>query len=144
MAHILKHHNLTEQIIGIFFAVYNELGHGFLESVHHQSMLVALTESGLAVESQIPIQVYFRGCQVGVFRADLLVEDSVLIELKAGAALEKAQESQLLNYLRATDIEVGLLLSFGERAQFKRLVFENTRKKFRENPLKSASSAAGF
>jgi GxxExxY protein len=142
MATDLKFRDLTEKIIGIFYSVYNELGYGFLESVYEKSMVIALSEA--KVRRQTPIQVHFHGKEVGTFQADLLVEDSVLIELKAASGLDKAHEAQLLNYLRATDIEVGLLMNFGERPQFKRLIFENNRKKIRGNPMRSASSAAGL
>ncbi len=144
MAADLKFRDLTEEIIGIFYSVYNELGYGFLESVYEKSMMIALTEAGLRATRQSPIKVNFRGSEVGIFQADLLVEDLILIELKAASGLDNAHEAQLLNYLRATEIEVGLLMNFGERPQFKRLTFENTRKKFRGNPVRSASSAAGL
>jgi len=134
MASGLLYQDLTEKIIGTFYSVYNELGHGFAESVYEQSMLLALSDAGMLVARQVPINVFFRGHQVGTFRADMLVEDAVLLELKATSALDKAHEAQLLNYLRATDIEVGLLLNFGDRAQFKRLLFNNNRKKLREHP----------
>jgi len=134
MASGLLYQDLTEKIIGTFYSVYNELGHGFAESVYEQSMLLALSDAGMLVARQVPINVFFRGHQVGTFRADMLVEDAVLLELKATFALDKAHEAQLLNYLRATDIEVGLLLNFGDRAQFKRLLFNNNRKKLREHP----------
>jgi len=124
-----KHQALTSKIIGVFYDVYNELGHGFLESVYEASMLVALREAGLKVETQVPIAVYFRGYRVGDFRADLMVENAILLELKAAKALDSSHEAQLLNYLRATEIEVGLLLNFGIKPEFKRLAFDNARKK---------------
>jgi len=135
----LKHKELTEKIIGVFYEVYNELGHGFLESVYEEAMAVALPQAGLKVERQVPLRVTFRGTVIGDFRADLLVESSVLLELKAGRELEPAHEAQLLNYLRATEIEVGLLLNFGPKPQFKRLVFENSRKEIRVDPRESAA-----
>ena len=125
----LKHVQLTERIIGIFYAVYNELGQGFLESVCESCMKVALEEAGLKVERQVPIQVFFRGQQVGVFFADLVVEGLVILELKAARAIDPAHEAQLLNYLRATHFEVGLLLNFGPKPELKRLAFDNDRKK---------------
>ena len=124
----LKHRELTEKIIGVFYDVYNELGHGFLESVYEAAMAIALAEADLDVERQHPIPVWFRGQQVGDFRADLLVEKAVILEFKAARALEPSHEAQLLNYLRATPIEVGLLLNFGPEPQFKRLAFDNDRK----------------
>ena len=129
-----KHQELTRRIIGVFYEVYNELGQGFLESVYEAAMLIALREAGLKAETQVPIAVYFRGSRVGDFRADLMVENAVLLELKAARALDSSHEAQLLNYLRATEIEVGLLLNFGIKPEFKRLAFDNERKKIRQNP----------
>jgi GxxExxY protein len=120
---------LTGRIIGIFFEVYNELGFGFLESVYEKALIIAMNEKGLQVEQQQQIPVWFRGKKVGEFRADLVVGDTVVIELKACRALEPSHEAQVLNYLRATQIEVGLLLNFGPKPQFKRIVFGNRRKK---------------
>jgi len=125
---------LTEKIIGLFYDVYNELGYGFLESVYEQALLIALRQAGLDVEAQVEIPVRFRGLEVGNYKADLQVDRKVLIELKAARSLEKAHEAQILNYLKATNIEVGLLLNFGERPQFRRFVFDNERKKIRGNP----------
>jgi GxxExxY protein len=131
----LKHHELTEKLIGIFYAIYNELGHGFLESVYEQAFSVALAKSQIFFQRQIAVPVWFHGQKIGDFRADLLIDGKVIVELKTGRALDPAWEKQLLNYLRATEIEVGMLFNFGPSAQFKRYVFENERK----NPRKSAS-----
>jgi GxxExxY protein len=124
----MKHQEITEKIIKVFYAVYNELGHGFLESVYEQSMAIALREEGLPLKQQAPVEVYFRGQLVGDFRADLLVSDAVIVELKAARAIEGAHEAQLINYLRATNIEVGLLMNFGPKPEFKRFIFDNERK----------------
>ena len=124
-----KHQELTRKIIGVYYEVYNELGHGFLESVYEAAMLIALREAGLKAETQVPIAVYFRGNRVGDFRGDLMVENAILLELKAARALDSFHGAQLLNYLRATEIEVGLLLNFGIKPEFKRLAFDNERKK---------------
>jgi GxxExxY protein len=129
--HGFKHGEITQKIIGVFFEVYNELGHGFLESVYERSLHIALSSMSLKVCNQIEIPVWFRGSQVGDFSADLLVEDCVLIELKAASALHPAHTAQLLNYLRATEVEVGLLLNFGLKPEFKRLLFDNPRKSIR-------------
>jgi GxxExxY protein len=137
----LKHEAISEKIIGVFFDVYNELGYGFLESVYEKSMLVALKAAGLLAECQVPIPVWFRGVQVAGFFADILVEGKVMLELKAARAIDKAHEAQLLNYLKATEIEIGLLLNFGQRAEFRRLLFDNERKKIRENPCKSVAKS---
>jgi GxxExxY protein len=115
----LKHRELTEAIIGVFFEVYNELGHGFLESVYENAFAAALISRGLDVRRQIEVPVWFRDQKVGDFVADILVERSVLLELKGVRTLDSAHEAQLLNYLRATEIEVGLLFNFGVRPEFK-------------------------
>lgn len=135
----LKYAELTDKIIGIFFDVFNELGHGFLETVYEESLVIALREIGLKVDRQIAIPVWFRKQQVGDFRADLPVENIVLLELKCVRVLERAHEAQLLHYLRSTNVEVGLLLNFGLHPQFRRLLFDNERKKIRENPCKSVA-----
>ena len=124
----LKHRDLTQKIIGVFYEVYNELGHGFLESVYETPFEIALTAKGLPVLRQIEVPVWFRGKKVGDFTADMLVDKCVLLELKAGRALDHAHEAQLLNYLRATEIEVGMLFSFGLKPEFKRMAFDNARK----------------
>ena len=135
--HGLLHGEITEKILGVFFNVYNELGHGFLESVYEVAMCQALEEVGLTVECQVPVPVWFRGRQIGQFFADILVSKVVLLELKCVRKLETVHDAQLLHYLRATPIEVGLLLNFGPRAEFRRLLFDNPRKairEIRENP----------
>ena len=124
----MKHEKLTGAILEIFYQVYNELGPGFLESVYEKAMEIALKSAGFRVERQIPVPVWFRGHQVGDFDADLLVEDLVLLELKGARAIDPAHEAQLINYLRATDVEVGLLLNFVPKPEFKRLAYDNSRK----------------
>ena len=119
-----KYSELTQKIIGVFYEVYNELGPGFLESVYQKSLALALESAGLTTYSRVDIPVWFRGHQVGQFQGDLLVEKCVLLELKAARALDSSHQAQLLNYLRATGIEVGLLLNFGPKPEFKRLVFD--------------------
>jgi GxxExxY protein len=126
--HGLKHKELTGAIIRVFYEVYDELGHGFLESVYQRCLAMALREVGLTVTWPIAIPVWFRGQQVGRFEGDMLVEKTVLLELKAVRSLEGSHQAQLLNYLRATDVEVGLLLNFGVKPEFKRLLFDNSRK----------------
>jgi GxxExxY protein len=124
----LKHKELTETIIGVFYEVYNELGHGFLESVYERAFEVALTSKGFNVLRQIEIPVWFRRQKVGDFTADVLVDKRVLLELKAARTLDSSHEAQLLNYLRATEIEVGILFNFGIKPEFRRLAFDNSRK----------------
>lgn len=137
----LKYSELTEKIIGVFYDVYNELGYGFLESIYEESLVIALHEASLAVERQVPVPVWFRGKKIGNFRADLMVEGAV-IELKAARTLDSAHEAQLLHYLKSTEIEVGLLLNFGAKPQFRRLLFDNDRKKIRANPCKSVAGVS--
>jgi len=132
--HGFKHKDISDKIIRVFYEVYNELGHGFLESVYERSLEIALNSLELKVRRQIQIPVWFRGKPVGDFTADMLIEDCVLLELKAARALDSSHQAQLLNYLRATEIEVGLLLNFGLKPEFKRLIFDNSRKAIRGNP----------
>jgi GxxExxY protein len=135
----LLHSDLTEKILGVYYDVYNEIGHGFLESVYNNCMFLALTKTGMSVRREVPVPVYFRGQDVGQFKADLVVEGSVLIELKAVQNLDRTHEAQVMNYLRATELEVGLLLNFGSpKPQFRRIVFENSNKKIRVYPRVSA------
>jgi GxxExxY protein len=103
----MKHAELTEKIIGVFYEAYNELGHGFLESVCEGAMMIALEQAGLRAERQVPIAIWFRGHNIGVFFADIVVEGLVILELKCARNIDPAHEAQLLNYLRATTIEVG-------------------------------------
>ncbi|MBL8181445.1 MAG: GxxExxY protein [Blastocatellia bacterium] len=122
------HRELTEVVIGTFYEVYNELGHGFLESVYENSLAIALREKGFEVFQQIAIPVWFRGKQVGDFDADILVNKLILLELKTAKSIDQAHIAQLLNYLKATEIEVGLVFNFGPKPEFKRVVFGNHRK----------------
>jgi GxxExxY protein len=136
---ILLHPELTEKIIGVYYDVYNEIGHGFLESVYANCMYISLTEEGLAVQREVPIPVYFRGRDVGQFKADLVVSRCVLVELKAVQNLDRSHDAQVMNYLRGTSLEVALLLNFGgSKPQFRRIVFENSKKKIRVHPRESA------
>jgi GxxExxY protein len=138
----LKHSELTDKIIGVFYDVYNELGYGFLESTYAEAMVVALEQAGLSVVREFPVPVWFRGRKVGQYFADLMVEGLILLELKTAKALESAHEAQLLHYLKATEIELGLLLNFGTRPQFRRLLFDNDRKKIRGNPCESVAQVS--
>ena len=134
-----RHDDLTQKIIGVFYDVYNELGSGFLECVYREAMRLALTQEGLSVACEVSIPVEFRGKVIGIFRADLIVNDAVLIELKACEALAHEHESQTLHYLRATRIEVALLMNFGPSARFKRLIMDNAAKKSKEKSVQSVS-----
>ncbi len=134
------HAEVTDRVLRVFYEVYNELGGGFLEGVYHRAMMIALLQAGLKAESEVPVPVVFRGTVVGDYRADLVVDGRVLLELKAVAGLDRAHEGQVLHYLRATNFEVALLLNFGPKPQFKRYVLENGTKQIRVNPRSSAVS----
>jgi GxxExxY protein len=136
----LRYGEVTAKILGTFYKVYNELGHGFLESVYSRAMAMALREADLSIEIEAAVPVWFRGVDVGNFRADFIVEKKVLLELKAVDHLDRQHEAQLFNYLRATDIEVGLLLNFGPRPDFRRIVLDNDKKKIRVHPRSSVVS----
>jgi GxxExxY protein len=139
----MLHAPITERIIGAFFRVHNTLGHGFLESVYERSMELELRKLGLKVERQVALRVTYDGIEVGHFRADLLVEGCVLVELKAARAIDPSHEAQLINYLRAADISVGLLLNFGVRAELRRFLGPAARRRVREGiPWPSVSSVS--
>jgi GxxExxY protein len=125
---VYKHKALTSQIIKAFYDVYNALGHGFLEKVYENALIIQLRKSGLEVVAQARIEVRYDGHVVGEYFADLLVEQKVIVEVKAARALGDGHEAQLLNYLKATPYEVGLLLNFGPKPQVKRKVYDNPRK----------------
>jgi GxxExxY protein len=135
----LKHKEITDSILGSFYEVYNELGDGFLESVYENALYIVLNGYGLYVEKQKDISVFFRGKSIGNFKADLIVNEKVIVELKAIRALNSAHEAQLINYLKATDIEVGLLLNFGRKPEFKRFVYDNKRKKISDDQRRSVA-----
>lgn len=113
--------------------MYNTLGYGFLEKVYHNALIIALTKEGFACRSKVKIDVYFDGHVVGEYVADLVVNDLIILELKAAECLMPEHEAQLVNYLRATNMEVGLLFNFGKKPQFKRKAFSNFNKKIHEN-----------
>jgi GxxExxY protein len=122
------HPQITRTVIGVYYDVYNEMGGGFLESVYKEAMVIALAEAGLAAEREVPLKARFRARIVGEFKADLIVGGRVLVELKAVRALEPTHEAQVLNYLRCSVLEIGLLLNFGPRAQVRRLILSNSLK----------------
>lgn len=125
---MIFHKEITGKILEAFFTVYNELGYGFLEKVYERAMQIELKKLGVSVTAQVPIPVYYDENLVGEYYADLLVENKVIVELKAANGIVDQFEAQLLNYLKATEIEVGLLLNFGPEPQHLRRVFSNTRK----------------
>lgn len=127
----LLHKNLSDTILKIYFEVYNELGYGFLEKVYQNAMYLELKSQGYKVEAQKQIKVYYKSKLVGDYFADLLIEDSIILELKACGCLLDEHKAQLLNYLKATDVEIGLLLNFGTTPEFKRSIYTNDRKKLK-------------
>ncbi len=127
------HEELTGQLIKVFYDVYNELGYGFLEKVYQNSMFFELKSRGYFVEAQKQIKVYYKGIEVGEYYSDLVVNDLVILELKAAESIVEEFETQLINYLRGTDKEVGLLFNFGKKPEFKRKIFENKFKNLQNN-----------
>lgn len=124
----ILHKELTSSIIKIFYDVYNELGYGFLERVYQNALFFELKENGFKVEAQKKIKVYYKEIEVGEYIADIIVNDLVILELKAQEYMVEANEFQLINYLKATDCEVGLLLNFGKKPEFIRKVYQNYKK----------------
>ncbi len=128
----LKNHEqneITDQIIKTFYKVYNRLGYGFLEKVYENAMMIEFRRTGIKATAQSPIRVLYEKEIVGEYFADILVDEKVIVEIKASRSLTQDNEAQLLNYLKATDVEVGLLLNFGPKAELKRKIFDNIRKK---------------
>ncbi len=121
---------LSDSIINCFYKVYNVLGFGFLEKIYQKSLEIELTNNGIIFEPQYPIKVYYENSIVGEYYADIFVEDKIIIEIKAISTLVKENELQLINYLKSTNIEVGLLLNFGEKPEIKRRVLTNDKKTF--------------
>jgi GxxExxY protein len=138
----LKHSGLTETIIGVFYGVYHELGQGFLESAYAEAMAVALEEAELQLAREFSVPVWFGGRKLGQYFADMIIADKILLALKAARNLESAHEGQLLHCLKASEIEVGRLLNFGMRPQFRRLLFVNERKKIRAHPCASVAKVS--
>ena len=130
----MLHKDLTDKILRAFYVVYNTLGYGFLEKVYENALLLELQEMGLPAVTQQKIIVRYRGQPVGNYFADIVVDDKVVIELKAAVSLREEHRAQLLNYLKATDKEIGLLLNFGKKPEFKRLIYTNDQKNKRKNP----------
>ena len=123
-----KYKELTEKIISIFYRVYNKLGYGFLEKVYENAMMIEFKRYDILAVSQYSIKVFYEGKIVGEYFTDILIDDKVIVEIKAMRSLASENEAQLLNYLKATDKEVGLLLNFGPKPEIKRKVFDNIRK----------------
>ena len=124
----LLHKNITDIILKSYYKVFNNLGYGFLEKVYENALFYELKKQSLVCEKQKPIKVYYDEIQVGEYYADIIVNECIIIELKAAESLAEEHEFQLINYLKATDIEVGLVLNFGKNPQFKRKIFTNNKK----------------
>ena len=122
------HSDLTDISSGAFYRVYNRMGFGFLESVYRNALPRELTKAGVSYEREVPVDVWYDGENVGHFRADFLVEGRVILELKASLGLTEADRKQLLNYLRGSRVEVGLLLNFGQKPRVQRVIYTNDRK----------------
>ena len=133
MTQSLKYGELTGKIINAFYTVYNQLGYGFLESVYENALAHELRKRGHRVRQQVPITVRYDDIVVGEYFADILVDGKVIIELKRAERINDAHVAQLLNYLKATELEVGLLFNFGPKPEFRRKIFTQS-KKIRENP----------
>jgi GxxExxY protein len=125
----MKHSDLTSRIIECAYKVHNELGFGFLESVYQNALLIELTKSGLKAEKEKPIKITYSGQIIGDYFADVVVEDKVILELKAVKEIHPKHEAQLVNYLKATGMEIGLLINFGQSVEIKRKILDRTRKK---------------
>ena len=123
-----KHKELTDKIIKIFYKVYNKLGYGFLEKIYENAIAIELENENIPAVRQAPIQVFYDQKLIGEYFADILVENKVIVEIKASRQLVEENEAQLLNYLKATKMEVGLLLNFGPKPEVKRKAFDNARK----------------
>lgn len=123
------HQELTRSIIGIYYNVYNELGFGFLEKVYHKALIIELKKNGYKIDSEKKVNVYYKNEIVGEYIPDIIIDEAVIVELKCVEYLTDIHENQLLNYLKATDCEVGLILNFGKDPQFIRKIFTNDLKK---------------
>lgn len=130
----MLHEKITQKIIHAFYQVYNSLGYGFLEKVYENAMVIELLKMGFEIQRQKMINVYYEQKNIDDYYADLIVDNLVIVELKASESLCSEHEAQLINYLKATDIEVGLLLNFGKKPEFKRKIFTNNSKKICDNP----------
>src|SRR5689334_18463870 len=131
--------DITGAAINGFHVTYDQLGFGFLESIYRRALAIELRAFGLTVAEEAPIDVWYAGTRIGRFRTDLLVENKVIVEIKTGRAVGDADRKQLLNYLRASDVEVGLLLLFGPKPFFQRLVFTNSQKPASRRTVKPPS-----
>ena len=123
MEKALLHSEITSVIINSFYQVYNQLGYGFLESVYQKAMIIELSSMGIAFLSNFGIEVFYKGQRIDHYVADIVVSERVIVEIKAVETILRVHEAQLVNYLKATGIEVGILLNFGKKAEFRRKVY---------------------
>ena len=131
----MLHCDITDKIIASFYQVYNTLGYGFLEKVYESAMIIELEKANLHVAQQQNIKVYYDNQEIGDYFSDILVNNSVILELKSAETLNEAHKAQLTNYLKATEMEVSLLLNFGKKPQFQRIIFTNDRKRGNRTPI---------
>jgi GxxExxY protein len=131
----MLHEEITSDIINAFYHVYNTLVYGFLEKVYENALAKELAKRGHAIKQQVPIQVLYEGETVGEYFADILVDDKVILELKVAEEIAEAHEAQLINYLKATNTQVGLLLNFGPKAEFKRKIFTKGKNRTRRSRI---------
>jgi GxxExxY protein len=131
----LLHSEITGEIIKAFYKVYNTLGYGFLEKVYENALAFELEANGFLVQQQLPINVFYNGKVAGQYFADLVINEKIIIEIKTAVAIDKAHEAQLLNYLKATEIEVGLVLNFGQKAEYRRKIYTNNNRNLIESLL---------
>jgi GxxExxY protein len=136
----LEHESLTNEIISAFYKVYNTLGYGFLEKVYENALYLELTSRGIECKTQQQNRVFYEGSDVGFYIADMVVENLVIVEIKAAEALCEQHEYQLINYLRATDKKVGLLLNFGQKPQFRRKIFTINKTRYSLKPKEKQDS----
>jgi len=127
----MKYEQISNEIIRVFYNVYNTLGYGFLEKVYEEAMIVEFKEKGIEYKNQCPIKVFYKNVEIGSYVADFIIEDKIIIEIKAIRELSIQDTSQLLNYLTSTDKEVGLLLNYGENPEIKRKVYDNNLKQYK-------------
>lgn len=125
----LLHKEITDKILRSFYTAYNQLGFGFLEKIYENAMIIELKKAGLSCVKQQSVRVHYEGTVVGDYFADIIVENCIILELKAAEGIAEEHEIQITNYLKATDKEIGLLLNFGKRPQFKRKIFTNDKKR---------------
>jgi len=121
----MLHKEITDKVLRVFYDVYNNLGYGFLEKVYQNALMIEFEKKAVSTEVEKMIEVHYDGQVIGTYLADIIVERKVILELKACEQLNGKHKNQLINYLKATDIEVGLLLNFGPEPTFKRVIFSN-------------------